>query len=73
MLLCEGQCDFSTCKDSVSLISNLVEHVLIAYEPIGSFSSFVIPLYVLLSCQLQTFRINLQILSQDFLCPGLDF
>ena len=42
MLLCKGQCDLSTCKDSVCLLSNLVEHVLIGYGPLGSFSSFVI-------------------------------
>ena len=73
MLLCKGQCDFSTCKDLVCLLSNLVGHTLIAYGPLGSFSSFVIFLYILLGCQLQTSRINLAILSQDFLCLGLDF
>ena len=73
MLFYNDQCNFSTCKDLVCLLSNLVEYVLIAYGPLGSFSSFVILLYILLSCQLQTSRINLQILSQDFMCLGLDF
>ena len=73
MFFCKGQCDFSTYKDSLCLLSNLFEHVLIAYGPLGSFFSFVILLYILLSCQLQTLRINVQILSQNFLCLGLDF
>ena len=33
----KGHFDFSTCKDSVCLLSNFVEHVVIAYEPLGSF------------------------------------
>ena len=37
MFFCKGQCDFSTCNDSVCLLSNLVEHELIAYGPLGSF------------------------------------
>ena len=72
MLYCKGQCDFSICKDSVCLLSNLVEYVFIAYGPLGSLSSFVILLYILLNCQLQTSRINLEISSQDFLCVRLD-
>ena len=40
MLFCEGQCDFSACKDYVCLLSTLVKHVLIAYGLLGSFSSF---------------------------------
>ena len=70
---CKSQCNFNTCKDSVCLLSNLVKHVLIAYGPLGSFFSLVILLYILLSCWLQKSRINLQILSQGFLCIGLDF
>ena len=70
---CKGHCDLSTCKDSVCLLSNLVKHVFIAYGPLGSFFSFVILLYILLSCQLQTSRMNLQILTQDFMCHGLYF
>ena len=45
MLFCKGQCDFSRCKDLVCLLSSLVEHVIIAYRPLVSFSSFVILLY----------------------------
>ena len=73
MLSCKGQCDFSTHKDSVCLLSNFVDHVLIVHGPLGSFFSFVILLYILLSCQLQKSRINLQILGQAFLCLGLNF
>ena len=69
MLFCKGHCDFSTSKDLV----NLVEQALIAQGTVGSFSPFDFLLYILLSCQPQTSRINLQILSEDFLCLGLDF
>ena len=36
MLFSKGDCNFGTCKDSVCLLSNLVEHVLIAYGPLGN-------------------------------------
>ena len=45
MLFCKSHCNFNTCKDLVCLLSNLVEHVLIAYGPLGSFTSFVILWY----------------------------
>ena len=68
MLFCKAQCDFSTWKDLVCL----VEHVLIAYRPLGSFSSFVFLLYF---AELSTTksRLNLLVVSQDFWSLGLDF
>ena len=70
MFFFKGQCDFSACKDLVCLLSNLVEHVLIAYGTLGSFSSFVILLYF---AELSTTkcRVNLLVLSEDFWCLGL--
>ena len=60
MFFCKVQCDFSTYKDLVCLLSNLVEHVLIACGLFVSFSSFVILLYF---AELSTTesRINLQV------------
>ena len=65
MVFCKGQCDFTTCKDLLCLLSNLVEHIKIAYGSLGSFSSFVL--------STTKSRINLPIISQDFLCLDLDF
>ena len=72
MLFFKGQHNFSTCQDLVHLCSHLVEHVLIAYGPLGSFSSFVILLYFAVLSTTK-FRINLIVVSQDFSCLGLDF
>ena len=69
MLFCKGQCNFNACKDSFCLLSNLVGHILIAYRPLGSFFSFVILLYILLSCQLK--KIQNKSASIDSGLPGV--
>ena len=71
-MLFKDQCDFSTCKYLVCLLSNLVEHVLIVYGPLGSFSSFVILLYFVERSTTKS-RINLSVWSEDFWSLGLDF
>ena len=54
------------------MLSNLFEHALIAYGPLGCLSSLVIILYF---AELSTTksRINIPVLSEDLWCFGLDF
>ena len=49
-----------------------LKHVLIAYGPLESLS-FVISFACFVELSNTITRINLQILSQDILCLGLDF